>query len=144
MASSRPTIVYGVMLACTAVGLWAILAIGHDLKPPPNLAGQWRLIPETRGSAALGSTMQIEQSGRFLQVSFENTPRESFRISNSQTPGHVELSGDWGLLRFDGLDAPGPTRLIVAGPHETHAGAWIIHRVDQSAAGAASSSRGGH
>ena len=144
MASSRPTIVYVVMLACTAVGLWAILAVGHHLKPPPNLAGQWRLTPETPGAAAVGSTMQIEQSGRFLQVSFENTPQESFRISNSRTPGNIELCGDWGSLRFDGLNTPGSTRLTVAGPHETHTGAWIIRRVDQSAAGTASSSRGGH
>jgi hypothetical protein len=138
MAASRPTVVYLVMLGCSVFGLWAILAMGRNLKPPPDLSGQWQLTRATSEPAKTSSTMQVEQSGRFFQITFENSPAFGMQLTDASKAGNVAMRGKSITMEFSGLDTPDSAQIVVNAPHDSHDGTWIIHRLKQSVA------RGGH
>jgi|SRR5665213_2870815 len=132
-AASRPTVVYVVMLACSIFGLWVILTLGRNLKPPPNLSGQWQLTPLTPETANMGSTMQVEQSGRFLQIAFENGASFGMQMEGARTPSHIALRDNWMTIEFNGLDNPDAVQLVINPPHENRTDRWKIRRINQPA-----------
>ena len=69
---NRATLVYVSMAVAAIAGLWAILTVGGRLVPPRDFAGVWSLTPTQPGSADLGKSVLIEQSGRFFQLQFSN------------------------------------------------------------------------
>ena len=67
---SRSSIVYIVMVAVFAAGMWVILGFGsRALRAPEDLAGEWELHPAD-GDGAAAKSMHVEQSGRFLKITF--------------------------------------------------------------------------
>ena len=131
-AASRPTVVYVVMLIACAVGLWIILSVGENLKPPANLAGQWELTATTPQSAKVGTTLQVDQSGRFFQVAFDSNAKIGMKLTDG-TPSHIALSGDNTTLEFIGLDKPDAAQLVMNTTAERHTETWTIHRIKQAA-----------
>lgn len=132
------------MVGCSIVGLWALLALGHRLTPPPNLAGQWQLVPDAGTASSLGSSMHVEQSGKFFQVSFDQSPPLSLRLADAHSPTHLVLDGRSWHLVFDGLQIPEATRLAVTTPEAGQSGTWTIHRIEKAATGNEPAARGGH
>jgi hypothetical protein len=139
-AASRPTVVYVIMLGCSVVGLWVILTLGRNLKPPPNLSGQWKLTPAGNASAKVGTTMQVEQSGRFFQIAFENTASVGMRLTETRTTSHVALRGNGVTMEFNELNTPEAAQLVVDAKDEGRRGTWMISRINQPAVAL----RGGH
>ena len=68
---SRATLVYILMIVFGVGGVWVILGAGTRLRAPTDLSGAWSVggedptVPE-----ALGETVAIEQSGRFIRLNF--------------------------------------------------------------------------
>lgn len=133
MAPSRPTVVYVTMLGLSVVGLWVILTLGRNLRPPPDLSGQWQLTPLSAQAAKLGATMQVEQSGRFLQIKFENGQTVSAQMEGSQTPSHLPLRSNWDTIELNGLDRPENTQLVISPAHADRVETWAIRRIKQPA-----------
>src|SRR4051812_19289 len=80
---TNATAVYTIMILLFAAGMWVVLAIGSTLRAPPDLAGEWQLIPE--GDArqeALRAT--IEQSGKYVRLRVAGEALD-LRIAN-ETP----------------------------------------------------------
>jgi hypothetical protein len=85
---------YILMSLFCAAGLWVILAYGGTQVAPPDLAGKWKLAEP----AALGPTMNVEQSGRFFQISFDNGSVLKLKLVNQQGT-RLKLSGHgWTLF----------------------------------------------
>jgi len=66
---NRATLVYILMVVVCASGLWVIVRAGSHLKAPPDLSGEW-VVSASPVVAGLGDTMQVEQSGRYLRLTF--------------------------------------------------------------------------
>jgi hypothetical protein len=83
MAKSRitnATAVYVTMMLVFATGMWAILVFGSTLRAPPDLAGEWELLPE--GNPAAEATRAIiEQSGRFVRLRLHGGPTIDLRMT---------------------------------------------------------------
>ena len=74
---SKPTLVYTVMLAACAGGMWGILRAGGSMPAVSDLAGEWKITsgpmgPDIGGMERLGDTMTIDQSGRFFHLRFQS------------------------------------------------------------------------
>lgn len=70
---SRPTLVYIIMLAVCAGGVYAIMRVGANLHATPDLTGTWEVADAAKAAAdAAGPTLSVEQSGRFVQIQFSD------------------------------------------------------------------------
>src|SRR5690606_9640495 len=69
---------YLLMFVASIVGLWLILHLGSRLQAPPALEGTWLLHPQSSLQEPLTAT--IEQSGRFVRISFNGGPFIEYRL----------------------------------------------------------------
>jgi hypothetical protein len=106
---NRATIVYLFIFALFCVGIWLILEIGSvRLVAAPNLNGQWQA-DESNPSTAQASDFEIDQSGKYLQLSFAN-PRRTLNLvliatdSTTQPPRNLLQGQGWEI------SAVGPDR----------------------------------
>jgi hypothetical protein len=82
-SAGRAGLIYGVMIALSLAGMWAILSYGEKLKPPHDLAGEWDILPDatTRPSNQTKfAQVTISQSGRFFQLTIPGQPTRSFEL----------------------------------------------------------------
>jgi hypothetical protein len=108
---SRATFTYVVMVAVFVGGLWVILSFGSTLRPPMDLAGKWEIT-----SANGTEEMNIEQSGRFLNVV---TPRWTGDLkvdSQSTDSAKVSLSGSGASASFEGMNLDDTCTIRFQGP----------------------------
>ncbi len=73
---------YLLMFVASIVGLWLILHLGSRLQAPPALEGTWLLHPQSSLQEPLTAT--IEQSGRFVRISFNGGPFIEYRLESPQ------------------------------------------------------------
>jgi len=140
----RATIVYIVMIIACAGGLWAVLSYGGTLTPPEDLAGKWTLTPATAAGpfirlAPYGPGMTVDQSGRFLQIAFENGPRLDFRLGQPAemlpVPGkdepveRLELTNSGWILKAWGKPGGDEWTMWLVGPEDSQSGKWMAKRV---------------
>jgi hypothetical protein len=131
---SRAWIIYILMFAVLAGGLWVILVAGGAIRAPDDLAGEWTIAwmttpPPNGGDAP--PVMRIDQSGRFFQVQFGKgnpipmTLQRGWRGLRDGPRLDMQLAGGIWTLKIDGdippksLRAPqvnveliGPTRHV--------------------------------
>lgn len=77
---TRSTLLYLGMLVLLSVGFEGIRRVGNTLTPPPHIAGQWSLsAPSSSSSCPLlefveagKESVQVEQSGRYLMLTFSD------------------------------------------------------------------------
>jgi hypothetical protein len=79
MAVNRATWVYAVMLLVFIAGLWTILQLGSGLQAPTDLAGEWE--------SDAGGKLTIEQSGRFVVITRENSTRLDLKVVEDKASG---------------------------------------------------------
>ena len=98
---SRASAVYIVMLLACVAGLWLIVRAGSGLTAPTDLSGVWRVGGEDPAvPRLLGETMHVEQSGRFVRLSFERGLQVDLKLVREARPGD---DGDGGLeMQFQG------------------------------------------
>lgn len=83
MGMSRAYIVYFLMFAAFAAGLWVVITLGAAAKAPDDLSGDWIVRwdnappPET----ADGDVMKVSQSGRFFVIRFGARPPMSMTLA---------------------------------------------------------------
>src|SRR3954468_6431178 len=64
---TNATAMYMIMLLVFACGMWAVLVLGSTLLAQPDVAGEWELAPEGRGTQEpIRAT--IKQSGRYVRM----------------------------------------------------------------------------
>jgi len=68
---NRASLLYVLAIILSALMLWGVLELGRNLTPPEDLSGKWRLSPAEDNTPLFGSTVDIEQSGRFFQLTFD-------------------------------------------------------------------------
>jgi len=111
---SRATLVYILMLAAGAGGLWFILRAGAGLAAPTNLSGAWAVGGEDASiSRDLGGTVFIEQSGRYFRLKFEQGLQIDLELVSETRPDPTTRDGL--ELKFEGR----PWSLTALGPSET-------------------------
>ena len=103
---------YMIMLLVFVCGMWAVLVFGSTLQAQPDLAGEWELLPEGRGTQE-PSRATIEQSGRFVRMRMDGKTHD-LRISTSRP--HVVMKGSGTTARFDPSPSPSVFRVTIASP----------------------------
>src|SRR5262245_29520199 len=80
---SRAYMIYILMAATLAGGLWVIFTLGESLRAPDDLSGNWTVHWDQPppGFAAKGK-MRVDQSGRFFTVKFEDGPTLKLRLAD--------------------------------------------------------------
>jgi hypothetical protein len=147
---SRAYVVYILMFAVLAGGLWVILEMGTAMKAPDDVSGEWSVA--WNGPPPQGSTppvLRIDQSGRFFVVRFGNakpismTLQSGWRGSRDGPRLDMRLAGGGWVLHLDGEIPPRGTRtpvvnLEMTGPSR-HAGRATLKGYEVPAAPAAAS-----
>jgi hypothetical protein len=107
----RATIVYICMIGLLIGGLWTILRIGRNLRPPHNLSGQWLCRPvEALESEPL--PLEVIQSGRFLTVHFPKMDPLKFTFKKEE----LDPSGKVTAIHWEGSNAKLVVRLPQPNP----------------------------
>ncbi|MBX3395943.1 MAG: cation:proton antiporter [Phycisphaerae bacterium] len=75
---NRATILYIFMILAGAAGIWAILAAADSMHAPPDLSGTWTLREPDTNKPPI--SLRIEQSGRFLRVSWNHATSENCKL----------------------------------------------------------------
>lgn len=92
---SRANGVYLAFFVALVAGLWAIIAVGSRLQPPQDLAGKWKIVAGPGGSLPVPDAdgMNIEQSGRFFEITFDRGPKLDLSLDSQDqpAPGQVRL-----------------------------------------------------
>jgi hypothetical protein len=114
---NRGYAIYVAMFVALIVGLWGILTAGSKLRAPDSLSGQWQVTWATEsptGGQQPDGTMLVQQSGRFVNVTFDDALRLKLKLAEGA-----------GVIADAGPDAP-PARLV--------GGDWTlnVHRIPQS------------
>lgn len=121
---SRATLVYIVMLVGGAGGLWLIVRAGAGLVAPTDLSGAWAVGGEDPSIFRyLGPTVFIEQSGRYVRLTFERGLRIDLKMIGETRPdpsagAKLELrmaGGPWSLTAL-GTGPAGPLIFRLTGP----------------------------
>jgi len=123
---SRPAAVYLVMIVVLIAGLWAVLAMGSHLVAPEDLAGKWKLQSIIHGIP--DDNLDIEQSGRFYQVSFESGTRLNLKWTE-RTANVIQLGNGDTKLTIAGLPDSDDKTIELSG---SHAGRWAAHRISRA------------
>jgi hypothetical protein len=114
---SRAYLVYFVMAAMLACGLWVVLTLGESLRAPDDLSGSWAVHWDQPppGFPANGK-MHVDQSGRFFTIKFDQGPTLTLKL-NEQYRGAREgrdlsmtLAGENCTLACTGSIAGSPRR----------------------------------
>jgi len=107
-SARRATLAYIAMVPLLVAGLWTILRIGRNLRPPHDLSGQWlvRSVEASPDSEPL--PMQVSQSGRFLSVEFPDMPPLKVTLQEEE----FDPSGQLIAMRWEGSNV----KLIVRLP----------------------------
>jgi hypothetical protein len=103
---TNATAVYVIMMLVFATGMWAVLVFGSTLRAPPDLAGEWELLPEGDPHApTLRAT--IEQSGRFVRFRVHDGPMLDLRMSEDVPlkPGAAASRSSIWMSGNDGMNA---------------------------------------
>jgi hypothetical protein len=124
---SRATIVYIVMLLACVAGVWAILRAGSRLEAPTQLSGAWSIVAEDPALIEqLGSTLTLEQSGRFVQITFQRGLSVDVKLVDGARPDpdagrllDMRFEGPTWKLSALGPGAGGPLIFRLTGP-ENH------------------------
>ena len=111
---SRAWITYATMIALLALGIAAVLAAGSRLRAPQDLRGRYAAAWETTPPTGVrdGADLRIEQSGRYLALSFDGGPRWSLELVGGRALGEAgstalaRLEGTGAAARIDGAGAP--------------------------------------
>ena len=111
---TNATAMYAIMLLVFACGMWAILVYGSTLQAQPDLAGEWELSPEGRGTQE-PLRANIEQSGRYLRMKFADRTLD-MRITASRPT--IEMKGDGVTMRFDPSPSPNVFRVTIESPND--------------------------
>lgn len=106
----RSTFLYLGMLILVAVGFEGIRRVGNTLTPPQDIAGQWDFIvppsslscPPLTFSEAKKGSLHVEQSGRYLRLSFND-------LHSTQLPARFEDGKLYGTGMSTALCAAGAT-----------------------------------
>jgi hypothetical protein len=81
----RAYAIYAIVTAILIAGLWAILTFGSALEAPPDLSGTWQTKWDSPPPfASPRGEMNVQQSGRFLSISFDSSPPMSFTLDRDQ------------------------------------------------------------
>jgi len=120
---SRAYLTYFCVFAAMVGGLWVILTFGKSLEAPPDLSGEWRVKWDAPPKNALEQGwMKVQQSGRFLTVSFENSMSLSMKLSDVdqaarelRNPVLRMTDGTW-TMTLNGNPALGEVQLDLSGP----------------------------
>ena len=152
---NRATIVYVVVVAACAAGLWGVIAAGGNLTAPEDFAGKWTLSSTTPAGpgipmAPYGPCMNVDQSGKFFQIVFDNGPRLNLTMSEPgevlPVPGQqierIELTSAGWLINLWGKPDGDQWVIHLIGPTNDQSGKWVAKRVSRTFQG--SSSAGGH
>src|SRR4051812_27813996 len=107
------------MLLVFAIGMWAIIGFGSALLTARgDLAGEWELSPEQAFSGE-GQTMRLEQSGRFVKLTFAKGPTLNLKLleETDLPPARKRLKygGDGATVTFQGLQGGDLWRLEASG-----------------------------
>lgn len=153
---NRATAVYIIMGVVAIAGMWVILALGGTLTAPPDLAGQWELLPpgekisvvEKMGASSVDPMaagkrpmMAVEQSGEFFQVTFDDGPRLNLRLQPAKEGGNqpgarnqqaMVLSGSSSRMTVSGMLGTDVVAVSLTGARQ---GQWTAHRVMHTFAG---------
>ncbi len=119
----RAADIYILMTLICGAGLWAILAYGDTLSAPPDLAGKWKLAQ----TGDMGSAMNVEQSGRFFQISFDNGSILKLKLVEHQGQ-RLKLAGHGWVMLADRLPGGEDMNLHLAGPRSFDSAAHRILR----------------
>jgi hypothetical protein len=151
---SRAYLVYFVMAAMLAGGLWLVITLGESLRAPDDLSGNWTVHWEQPppGFSPKGK-MHVDQSGRFFTIKFEQGPTLSLKLnerySGAREGRHLSmtLTGENCTLACTGSIAGSPRRaddLRLELRDPTHAGTFAgsAARVTDSVAAGASPAPG--
>ena len=128
----RSTLLYIGMLVLLGGGLEGIRRVGNTLTPPRHIAGAWRLtVPPASSSCPLlefgeagDDSLQVEQSGRYLTLTFPDVHHTRLRarfdgreLYGSGLSTSSCAAGKWvhvtGRLNYDHLE------LTLTRPQET-------------------------
>ena len=135
---SRAYVVYILMFAVLAGGLWVIYEIGGAMRAPDDLSGDWKLTwatpPPPQSSEPL---LHIDQSGRFFVVRLGKakpismTLRPGWRGARDGRRLQMELAGQAWTMRVDGeiplKGARTPeVNVELAGPSGRHSGRAVL------------------
>jgi hypothetical protein len=120
---NRATLVYFAVIIASAAGLWAILGAGQELRAPTDLSGAWVVGGEDPAVPAhLGESVEIEQSGRFVQLNFARGLRVDVKLKDQPAKVAADENLDlvfegprWKLTAF-GPGADGPLIFRLTGP----------------------------
>jgi hypothetical protein len=113
---SRVTLVYILVLFAAAGAVTLIVNRGQRLTAPPDVSGEWAVGRIDASSPApadtVGRRMFIEQSGRFVRMTFENGLQLDAKLLFEPRPHQQGLtlrfrSSDWELTA-EGGDVNGP------------------------------------
>ena len=136
----RSTLLYIGMLVLLGSGLEGIRRVGNTLTPPRHIAGAWRLtVPPSSSSCPLlefgeagDDSLQVEQSGRYLTLTFTDVHHTRLRArfdgrelygSGLSTSSSCAV-GKWvhvtGRLNSDHLE------LTLTRPQETHVPTLVL------------------
>jgi hypothetical protein len=108
-------------------GLWTVLEIGGYLVAPEDLAGKWQLQSTGPTSDEVkGPGLNIEQSGKFFQVSFEHGPQLDLKL---QSGSPMVLAGSNCSLTVTGHMGGDDKTLQLEGPLQ---GKWTAHRLTRT------------
>ena len=89
----RASVSYVIMLVIFILGQWAVVEFGTRLRAAPDIAGQWSLSPdlESPASNAPSHKMTVSQSGKFLDLYFDNGVHVPARIESAANKSADEL-----------------------------------------------------
>jgi hypothetical protein len=105
---NRATVSYVVMIVLFIVGQWAVVEFGTRLHAAPYIGGTWTLSASSEMPNAMvpGSKMTVNQSGQYLEISFDN----GLRLGAKLNPTHAAD----GKTPWDGVQATTSQTIFLA------------------------------
>ena len=125
---SKATTVYLGLFALLVVGLWLILSFGSKLTAPTDLSGNWELIsPDAKSPSG---EMSIDQSGRYIQLTFDKGPQLSLHMVEDQ-PQRIVLKDEHWTITFESVAEADEYQVIAQGPQP---GQWRTRKSEAETA----------
>jgi hypothetical protein len=110
------------MLVIFVIGQWAVVEFGTRLRAAPDIAGTWSLSDDPTSSASKipSHKMTIGQSGKFLDVFFDNGIHVPARIESedsTKSGDDLHLSGTKYIFTAEGQLSDGQLRCFLQLPN---------------------------
>lgn len=125
---TRPTLIYLLVLLASGAGVMLIIERGEQLSAPPELSGEWHVLGSSSNSPSpLGDSVLIEQSGKFLRLSFEHGLEIDLKLDSltqaagGATTRHLNVMkfhNDKWKLTVLGAVPDGPLSCALGGPQQ--------------------------